>query len=137
MASHPGSNTQIAHPPATENPLHETPSHDSIKWEPYPHLTEQLLEWLWDNEADRAILFNEKVQGTRTGTSATTKIGLRRNKKDIKTAIAKAIFEENATYGAMYAAQPDKFATAVSSRLDTYVSPGWFVISFYTDFSTG
>ncbi|KAL4071384.1 hypothetical protein V8B97DRAFT_1871096 [Scleroderma yunnanense] len=38
------------------------PSNESqgVYWECYPHLTEKLLSWFWDNPADYVVLFNEK-----------------------------------------------------------------------------
>ena len=48
-------------PLPASNSSPERSSHDSIKWEPYPCLIEQLLQWLWDNPTNWAILFNEKA----------------------------------------------------------------------------
>ncbi|KAL4077981.1 hypothetical protein J3A83DRAFT_4186232 [Scleroderma citrinum] len=41
-----------------------------VYWECYPHLTEKLLSWLWDNLADHVVLFNEKKDTNTQGTSA-------------------------------------------------------------------
>ena len=87
-----------------------------VYWERYPYLTEKLLSWLWDNPADRAVLFNE-MRDPNTQQVGSKPHGKR--KKDINAAIALYIFQQDAIYGQMYANCAEKFTLAVGSRLAT------------------
>ncbi|KIK11478.1 hypothetical protein PISMIDRAFT_19487 [Pisolithus microcarpus 441] len=91
----------------------ETSGNEAVHWEPYPQLTRDLLTWILQHPADRAVLFNEtmdeKIQGKPHS----------RCKKDINAVIAETIFRHDRQYGESYAAHPAKFATAVASRLAT------------------
>jgi len=92
---------------------------DSVYWERYPHLTERLLSWLISHPSDRVILFYDR-RATQEGTPLQEKpSGC--HKKDVHTVLAREIFSGDPVYGRTYASQPDKFATAVQSRLLTYV----------------
>lgn len=93
------------------------PSSVTVYWERYPYLTEKLLSWLWDNPADRAILFNEKRDQHTKGTAKAHG----RTKKDINAIIAEIIFRQDLIYGELYATQPGKFGSVVSGCLATYV----------------
>jgi hypothetical protein len=92
-------------------------SSEAVYWEPYSYLTDRLLSWLLERPADRAILFYDKSSVESSTPTDTRASG--RHKKDIYPVIAKALFEKDPTYGMAYASQPEKFASAVQSRLST------------------
>ncbi|KIJ11242.1 hypothetical protein PAXINDRAFT_157369 [Paxillus involutus ATCC 200175] len=103
------------------NPPSQEPSASSseaVYWEPYPYLTDHLLAWLLERPADRAVLFYDKSSGESSSISTNAR-ATGHHKKDIYPIIAKELFEKDATYSSAYASQPDKFASAVQSRLST------------------
>ncbi|KAF9230850.1 hypothetical protein BU15DRAFT_68840, partial [Melanogaster broomeanus] len=110
---------QPAHSNRATNPSHDTgpSSSEAVYWEPYPYLTDCLLSWLLERPADCAVLFYDKASGeTSTPTDARAS---GQHKKDIYPVIAKVLFEKDPIYGSAYASQPDKFSSAVQSRLST------------------
>ncbi|KAL4070235.1 hypothetical protein V8B97DRAFT_2024224 [Scleroderma yunnanense] len=80
-----------------------------VYWECYPHLTEKLLSWLWDNLADHVVLFNEKKDTNTQGTSAKPH---GQCKKDINAVIAHIVFHDDVVYGEIYANSAEKFTSA-------------------------
>ncbi|KAF9232058.1 hypothetical protein BU15DRAFT_18076, partial [Melanogaster broomeanus] len=79
--------------------------------------TDRLLSWLLERPADRAILFYDKASGESSTPTDARASG--RHKKDIYPIIAKVLFENDPVYGSVYASQPEKFSSAVQSRLST------------------
>ncbi|KAI5984132.1 hypothetical protein EDD15DRAFT_2375486 [Pisolithus albus] len=59
----------------------ETSANEAVHWEPYPHLTRDLLTWILQHPADHAILFNETMDENTLGKP------LSRRKKDINAVI--------------------------------------------------
>ncbi|KAI6004783.1 hypothetical protein EDD15DRAFT_2359614 [Pisolithus albus] len=84
---------------------------EAIHWEPYPQLTRDLLSWILQHPANRAVLFNETMDHNVQGKPHS------RRKKDINAVIADAIFRQDRQYGESYASHPAKFASAVASCL--------------------
>ncbi|KAI6001854.1 hypothetical protein EDD15DRAFT_2361182 [Pisolithus albus] len=87
---------------------------EAIHWEPYPQLTRDLLSWILQHPADRAVLFNETMDHNVQGKPHSQR------KKDINAVIADAIFCQDRQYGESYTSHPAKFASAVASRLNKY-----------------
>ena len=92
---------------------------EPIYWERFPHLTDSLLSWLLSHPADRTILFYDRRATQESGPPQEKASG--RHKKDIHAAIAQHLFSEDVVYSRTYASGPDRFASAVQSRLVKYV----------------
>ncbi|KAF9245414.1 hypothetical protein BU15DRAFT_71165 [Melanogaster broomeanus] len=101
----------------SSSPVDPNPGIKNVYWEPHPHLTDNLLAWLLDHPADRTILFYDKSNRTLSENSTSPSRASGTNKKEIHAVIAQYLFKDDTTYGSAYAIQPDKFATAIASRL--------------------
>jgi len=77
----------------------------------------ETLSWLSQNPADCAVLFNKK----RDPNAQDSAKPHAQRKKEIHVVIAKVVFTQDIYYGEVYASQPAKFASAVGSRLMSYV----------------
>ncbi|KAI5995120.1 hypothetical protein EDD15DRAFT_2366046 [Pisolithus albus] len=82
-----------------------------VHWDQDPTRTERLIRWLLSHAADRHILFHDKNTG-QSSSAPPPAAGDKpsgRNKKEVRLAIAKCIFEDDSVYGEQYATNPDKF----------------------------
>ncbi|KAI6036710.1 hypothetical protein BKA83DRAFT_4511324 [Pisolithus microcarpus] len=92
-----------------------------VHWDQDPTRTERLIHWLLNHAADRHILFHDKNTG-QSSSAPPPAAGDKpsgRNKKEVRLAIAKCIFEDDPMYGEQYATNPDKFQLCVMNRLVT------------------
>ncbi|KAI6095409.1 hypothetical protein F5141DRAFT_1068390 [Pisolithus sp. B1] len=110
--SHPSpARSQAKHPRKHHQESQEGSRSEVIHWEPYPQLTRDLLAWILQHPADCAVLFNEMMDQNVQGKPHSWR------KKEINVVIADAIFHKVGQYGALYASQPVRFASAVASCL--------------------
>ena len=99
--------------PSAPAPTKKT-STANITWD--ERRTDMLVTWITSHAADRHVLFHDRSSSTSTTLTPGDKPSSK-NKKDVSTAIAKHIFEDDPDHSSVYAAEPTKYVTSVINRL--------------------